>query len=289
MLQRLSAQWDRFRAGQAFAERHAALLEQSAKRLLTTLYEAIFKPIEPFISGVSRLIVVPYGLLHQVPFHALFDGTQYLVERFTMSYAPSATVHTICQQRVSPSTGRALVVGVADELIPSARSEALGVARSLGEVTLLLDDKATLATVRDSAPGCEVVHLACHGLFRSGNPMFSSLKLHDGWLLALDALELDLQGALVTLSACESGRSQTLSGDEIVGLMRAFLGAGAASMAVSMWLVQDEATAALMQTWYGHMRRGMGRAEALRVAQLALKSKFAHPYYWGPVMIVGQG
>ena len=119
--------------------------------------------------------------------------------------------------------------------------------------------------------------------------MFSSLKLHDGWLLALDATQLNLHGALVTLSACESGRSQTLSGDEIVGLIRAFLGAGVSSLVVSLWLVQDETTAEFMHNWYAEMRKGTSRAESLKIAQLALKSKFAHPYYWAPFMIVGQG
>ena len=288
LLQRLSAQWERFRAGRAFAMRHAAQLEQSAQRLLASLYDELFKPIEPFIQDVQRLIIVPHGLLHQVPFHALFDGSRYLIERFTISYAPSATVLAICQQRQSPASGQSLVVGVADELIPAAAAEAQAVATVLGTANVLLNEQATLAALRDCTPSCDVVHLACHGLFRAGNPMFSSLKLHDGWLLALDAMQLDLRGALVTLSACESGRSQTLSGDEIVGLMRAFLGAGVASLVVSLWLVQDETTAEFMQTWYEHMRKGMGRAEALQTAQLALKSKFAHPYYWAPFMIVGQ-
>ena len=180
------------------------------------------------------------------------------------------------------------MVGVADELIPAAATEAQTVADALGTDRVLLNEQATLAALREQMPGCDVVHLACHGLFRAGNPMFSSLKLHDGWLLALDAMQLDLRGALVTLSACESGRSQTLSGDEIMGLMRGVLGAGVASLVVSLWLVQDETTAEFMQTWYTNMRQGMGRAKALRAAQLTLKSKFAHPYYWAPFMIVGQ-
>ena len=288
LLQRLGAQWERFRAGRAFAKRHTLQLEQSTQRVLALLYDAVFKPLEPYISQQRELIIVPHGLLHQVPFHALFNGAGYLIERYTMSYAPSATVQTICQQRTSPNTGRAVVVAVADALIPAVVAEAHAVAQLISSTTLLIGDEATVSTVRKQVAGSEVVHLACHGLFRAGNPMFSSLKLHDGWLLALDALALDLRGALVTLSACESGRSQTLEGDEIMGLVRAFLGAGAATLVVSLWLVQDETTAELMRTWYDHIRRGMGRAEALRAAQLALKSKFAHPYYWAPFMIIGQ-
>ena len=288
LLQRLSAQWERFRAGPAFARRHAAQLEQSTQRILGSLYEALFKPVEPLLCDAKELIVIPHGLLHQVPFHALFDGTRYLVERFTLSYAPSATVLAICQQRPAPVVAKALVIGVTDALIPSVGTEVERVARTLNQPTVLMNEQATIAALQNQSAGCGIVHMACHGLFRAGNPMFSSLKLHDGWLLALDALKLNLRGALVTLSACESGRSQTLSGDEIVGLMRAFLGAGASSLVVSLWLVQDETTATMMESWYRHMRAGMGRAEALRAAQLALKAEFPHPYYWAPFMIVGQ-
>jgi CHAT domain-containing protein len=132
------------------------------------------------------------------------------------------------------------------------------------------------------------LHLACHGMFRSDNPMFSSLKLGDGWLTAAEVLDLDLAGALVTLSACESGRNEVFGGDELIGLTRAFLGAGAATLVASLWLVQDETTAELMDKWYEHLREGVGRAAALRRAQLELRDKFSHPYYWSPFVLIGQ-
>jgi CHAT domain-containing protein len=118
--------------------------------------------------------------------------------------------------------------------------------------------------------------------------MFSSLKLHDGWLLATDAMSLDLPGALVALSACESARSEVVGGDEILGLTRAFLRAGAATLVVSLWLVQDETTAKLMSEWYGRMRDGEGQAAALRTAQLELKAQYPHPYYWAPFVLIGK-
>ncbi len=118
--------------------------------------------------------------------------------------------------------------------------------------------------------------------------MFSSPKLCDGWLTAADALDLDLEGALVTLSACESGRNEVFAGDELIGLTRGFLGAGAATLVASLWLVQDETTAELMEKWYEHLRNGVGRATALRNAQLALKDRCPHPYYWAPFVLIGQ-
>jgi CHAT domain-containing protein len=132
------------------------------------------------------------------------------------------------------------------------------------------------------------LHLACHGLFRADNPMFSSLKLHDGWLTAADVMQLDLTGALVTLSACESGRNEVFAGDELIGLTRAFLGVGAPALVVSLWLVQDETTASLMEKYYEQLRDGAGPAEALRTAQLAIMEERPHPYYWAPFVLVGK-
>jgi CHAT domain-containing protein len=118
--------------------------------------------------------------------------------------------------------------------------------------------------------------------------MFSSLKVGDGWLAASDVIRLDLAGALVTLSACESGRNEVYAGDELIGLTRAFLGAGATTLVAGLWLVQDETTAELMENWYKLLSEGVGRATALRNAQLALKDKYPHPYYWAPFVLIGQ-
>ena len=226
-----------------------------------------------------------------MPFHALFDGENYLLDRHEVSYAPSATVLTLCQQRTVKDPTRALIAGVADTLIPAASAEVQSVARGLSErgiqTETLTDDDVTLEAIQAHAPGCDLLHLACHGLFRADNPIFSALKLNDGWLTAADAMQLDLKDALVTLSACESGRSTVVPGDEVIGLPRAFLGAGAATVVVSLWLVQDEAAITLMTHWYNRLSEGMGRAAALRAAQQALRERHPHPYYWAPFVLIG--
>jgi CHAT domain-containing protein len=240
-------------------------------------------------SAPGKLVVVPHGLLHQIPFHALFDGERYLLERFEISYAPSARVYSLCQQQTPPRVSeKALVMSVSDPLIPAVTEEARAVARHLPAARVLSDAQATMQALQDASSGCHVVHLACHGLFRSDNPMFSSLKLHDGWLTAADVMKLDLSGALVTLSACESGRNEVFAGDELIGLARAFLGVGASTLVVSLWVVQDEATASLMGKYYERLREGARPAEALRAAQLAIKEEHPHPYYWAPFVLVGK-
>jgi CHAT domain-containing protein len=298
-LQRLRTHMNRFRAGPEFAERHMTLLERSTREVLASLYSTLVVPVEglleemgartSYMAGTpAKLVIVPHGLLHQVPFHALFDGKAYLLERFEISYAPSAQVYSLCQEKVPRRSGGALVMSVADPLIPAVEKEARAVARYLPGAEVLSAKRATTDALRRASSGRSIVHLACHGLFRADNPMFSSLKLHDGWLTAADAMQLDFTGALVTLSACESGRNEVFAGDEPIGLTRAFLGIGASSLVVSLWLVQDEATAALMQGFYEQLRGDASPSEALREAQLAIKDKYSHPYYWAPFILVGR-
>jgi tetratricopeptide (TPR) repeat protein len=299
LVQQLDVQWDRLGAGREFAERHMTLLERLTQRVLTSLYGELIEPLEPLLNetadptsdgkGASRkLVIVPHGLLHRVPFHALFDGGSYLLERFEVSYAPSAKVYSLCQKRIPRGFDRALVLSVSDPSIPAVAEEAQAVVRHLPAAELLRDRQATMEALRLKAPGCGALHLACHGMFRVDNPMFSSLRLGDGWLAASEVIRLDLAGALVTLSACESARNAVFAGDELMGLTRAFLGAGATTLVASLWLVQDETTAELMENWYEHLSEGVGRATALRNAQLALKDKYPHPYYWAPFVLIGQ-
>jgi CHAT domain-containing protein len=251
--------------------------------------EALLEEIVSEGVGVpGKLVIVPHGVLHQIPFHALFDGERYLLERFEISYAPSAQVYALCQQQTPRASDKALVMSVADPLIPAVTQEARTVARHLPGAKVFGDAEATTEALRSASPGCYALHLACHGLFRSDNPMFSSLKLHDGWLTAADVMQLDLAGALVTLSACESGRNEVYAGDELIGLTRAFLGVGASTLVVSLWLVQDEAAASLMEKYYARLGNGVRPAEALRAAQLAIKDEYPHPYYWAPFVLVGK-
>jgi CHAT domain-containing protein len=297
LLQRLSMQWDRFRVGPEFVRQHMVLLERSAREILKHLYIVLMAPVEALLeeSALSdgagapgKLVIVPHGLLHQIPFHALFDSERYLLERFEISYAPSARVYSLCQQQDQRVSDKAMVMSVPDPLIPAVMEEARAVARHLPGAEVLNDGQATIDTLQNASAGCYVLHLACHGVFRADNPMFSSLKLHDGWLTAADVMQLDLAGALVTLSACESGRNEIFAGDELMGLTRAFLGVGASTLVVSLWVVQDETTASLMEKYYEGLRDGASPAEALRAAQLALKDEYPHPYYWAPFVLMGK-
>jgi CHAT domain-containing protein len=273
------------------------MLEKSSVRLLQVLYRQLFEKVMPAINQATaaaetgkraKLTIVPHGLLHQVPFHALHDGDAYMIDRYEIAYAPSATVWALCCPAAVEGQLGALAVGVADDEIPAAAQEARMVAAMVGDGKALIGSEALCATVLAEMADRRVLHFACHGLFRSDNPMFSALKLHDGWLTAGDVMRANLSASLVTLSACESGRSEVIGGDEVLGLTRAFLGAGAASLVVSLWLVHDEAALQLMERLYANLSAGMSRVAALRMAQLELRETHPHPYYWAPFVLVGR-
>lgn len=289
LLQRLEVQWDRLRAGTGMVAQHLPMLEQSARRVLAELYQAIVAPLRHMLPETGRLALVPHGLLHRVPFQALFDGQQYLIDQYEISYAPSATILALCQQRPTQEQGIALVLGVRDDSIPAVTEEVESITQLLPHSHSFLDEQATLERLRSQSQHCRIVHLACHGLFRDDNPAFSALKLGDGWLSAGDVLNLDFDGALVMLSACESQRGQDRSGDEIVGLTRAFLGAGASTLIASLWLAQDNSTALLATTFYRHLSASNSPTAALRQAQLSVRQSHPHPYFWAPFVVVGKG
>jgi CHAT domain-containing protein len=182
----------------------------------------------------------------------------------------------------------ALLLGVADEQTPRVRDEIRALAPLFQESVALLDSDATLGALRERARGADVLHLACHGQFRPDSPLFSSLRLGDGWMTVRDAYTLQLGAGLVTLSACETGVSAVAPGDELIGLVRGFFYAGAPSLLLSLWTVDDEATGELMTDFYTHLRAGARPAAALRAAQLRQMRGRPHPFFWSPFVLTGR-
>jgi CHAT domain-containing protein/tetratricopeptide (TPR) repeat protein len=280
-------QIDTMRYGHARLQRHHDQLLARANHYLNILYNLLMEPLERRLAA-RRLVVIPHRSLYYLPFHALYDGQQYLVERYELSYAPSATVLQHCIARPRRPLRRALLLGVSDEQAPRVRDEIRSLASLFPHVSTLLDENASLAALRGGVVGADLVHLACHGHFRPDNPLFSSLRLSDGWLTARDTYELELDCELVTLSACETGLSAIAPGDELIGLVRGFFTAGAPSLLVSLWTVDDESTAWLMSNFYKRLRGGERPAAALRQAQYDLLAERRHPFFWSPFLLMGR-
>jgi tetratricopeptide (TPR) repeat protein len=266
------------------------LLEPNARALLQRMYDVLMRPIEDWLGGYERLIIVPNGRLHQLPFGALHDRSGYVIERFEVANAPSASSLSFC---LRPRTrhSRRMLVGAhsADGALPGAIEEARAVAELYGaDAQLLLEDELTLARLKQEARQADLIHLAAHGVARTDAPMFSHLRLADGHQTALDCFDLELDCSLVTLSSCESGTGKISAGDEQIGLPRAFLYAGARTVVHSLWRIDDQFTRALMERFYLHLNAGHGRAAALRKAQLEqLRLGAVHPFLWASVSLVG--
>lgn len=286
-LSQLHFQLGGLRYGAGRLRAHLDQLALRARHYLSLLYDVLLRPIEGRLGG-RRLVIVPHRALHYVPFHALFDGSEYVIERREVSYAPSAAVLRHCCARAETSWRRAVLLGVPDAHAPRVRDEVIALTPLFPTVVVLLDEHASLAELRAQAPGADVLHLACHGRFRPDNPLFSSLRLADGWLTVHDAYSLDLDCSLVTLSACETGMSVVAPGDDLIGLARGFFAAGALSLVVSLWTVDDESTTALMASFYERLLAGDGPAAALRHAQRQLLHRAAHPFFWAPFVLLGR-
>ncbi|MGB9179357.1 MAG: CHAT domain-containing tetratricopeptide repeat protein [Pyrinomonadaceae bacterium] len=286
-LEQFRFQIDALRYGAARMRKHLTNLRERVLHHLQTLYDLLLRPVEERI-GERRLAFVPHRALHYVPFHALHDGASYLIERREVSYAPSAIVLHHCLSKPQGEISRALLLGVADEQTPRVIDEIETLAPLFPESLALLNGEATLAALREHAPEANILHLACHGQFRPDNPLFSSLRLGDGWLTVRDAYKLNLHCEMVTLSACETGVSAVAPGDELMGLARGFFSAGVPTLLLSLWTVDDEATARLMASFYTKLRAGNAPAAALRQAQLDLMKEEAHPYFWSPFVLLGR-
>ena len=276
-----------------------------------TLYDRLIGPVEHLLRGRRRLYLVPHGPLHYIPFQALVapDGDTLLREDGPpLVYAPSATLlfsrglreteraHEPCLPTGKPClpTGRpCLSLGYDSEgttRLRFAEKEAHNVARLTGG-RVLAGPVPKKAALFSQAENYRLLHISCHGEFDPEAPLSSALHLAAGeTLTALEVLDhLRLRCDLVTLSACESGLSRVRRGDELMGLIRAFMHAGAPALVSTLWRVDERSTMMLMERFYREIQAGVGFAEALRRAQLYLRSlpPFADPYYWAPFILVG--
>jgi len=276
----------KFRLGKEYLERFAPRLRGATQTHFRGLYEDLFRPLRRKLRE-EHLIIAPYGILHQLPFHALQDGERCLADEYTISYTPSGGVLAACLRRPASQEHGNVVFGVADARSPSIEMEARKVAELLPDAQLFLGEAATEERLQLVAPHARILHIATHGFFRRDNPLFSAIRLGDGFLSLFDLYRLNLKADLVTLSGCSTGLSAVVGGDELLGLTRGLLHAGARAVLLTLWDVQDTSTAEYMETFYRRMAEGQTAAVASRDALRNLRNKYEHPYYWAPFCLVG--
>ncbi|MBK9438360.1 MAG: CHAT domain-containing protein [Chloracidobacterium sp.] len=263
------------------------MAQERADRIGHLLYQELLGPLGN-LTEKGQLILSPAGMMHRLPFGALMKDGRYLTESQIVSYAPSASILSRCLEMASADTRSALVIGVPSITTPLVAAEIEAVSSYFEKHQLLFGSDATVEGVKANILGSGVIHLACHGKYRADNPRFSSLVLDCEELFANDIEDLPLAGCLVVLSSCDSGINEIVRGEEMIGLTRSFFAAGAGSLVMSLWRVNDGITTKLMTSFYRHLRAGNGVQSSLRSSQLELLDGGLHPYFWTPFIVSGR-
>ena len=261
--------------------------------------QLLLAPLE--IPAGKRIIIVPHGPLHYLPFQALRLDGQYLIERNPISIAPSISIAAKLAERTPTVAAQLVAFGnptinpdVADPL-PGAEREVHALSQQFPGATLFFKEQANKTNFQGSAPNARLLHVAAHAVADTLDPLHSKVLLADengqpNYLEAKDVMGMDLKGtALIALSACESGLGRVEDGDEVLGFTRSFLSAGTSTLLASLWPVSDAATETLMTTLYDDLAKGEQVQDAMRDAQRAVLAnpETAHPFFWAPFNLIG--
>ena len=283
---------------------------------LTLFYELLVNPVSDLLDE-QEIIIVPDRNLYRVPFAALLsESGKYLSERFRIRVVPSLSTLKLIQD--SPADYHcqtdALVVGDPDVgmviyrkkinqkfvPLPDARREAEMIAKRLG-VWPLLGQHATKQAVLEKLPSVSLIHIAAHGNpergeialaplqpVRPGSTAQTRIPQEDDYLLKMsDISKVKVRAKLVVLSCCHSGRGQ-IRAEGVVGIARAFLGAGARSVLVALWVLDDTATQKLMSLFYEHLIQGESASKSLHAAMKWMRDHgFTKVSRWAPFMLIG--
>jgi len=273
----------------SLSDRNNAFDRKTAREL----YLFLIQPATGWIRS-ERLVIVPHDALYSIPFQVLenpADGSS-LGERFQLSYAPSATIQAALH-KISAG-GEKSLLAAADPTIPDGQKEVESIARLYsGPNKVIVDELIKESEVKATAGDYDVIHLAVHGVFNSKEPMLSYLNLakggaNDGQLTAAEMFGLSLdKTSLVVFSACETGKVEATQSNEVLGMIRALLYAGASTVVLSYWEVDSASTALWMETFH-RAAQTSPPAEAARQALQAVKGRpeFVHPYFWSAFMLL---
>ncbi len=254
------------------------------------LSQYLISPIKKYISKNDLIYIVPYGILHYLPLHALEINGEPLIKNNPVIYLPSASLIKYCQKKGSRKLKSCASFGVDPygTLKDIVEEGAKAVAELFNTKPYLGEDCIKDNVIKNINK--DVIHFLCHGKFDYLNPLSSGILLYNCEILsAREIFNIKLDTELITLAACETGINNVSPGDELVGLTRAFLYAGAPSAIVSLWSVNAYSTKELILEFYKNLKKGEDKATSLQKAQIKIMNidKYSHPYYWAPFILVG--
>ena len=289
------------------------------------------KPAGNLLKRADTLLIVPDDRLFYFPFELLVrnrkgNAPHYLIEDFPISYAASASLLNPELRKIQPAPKEFFALGNPDfskkdrpngsnrllfwnkrtsskqmpslSPLPGAAAEVQMIAKNFATPTVLTGKKATEERFKNAAPNYRFLHLATHFLINDVHPMHSKIvlsqsggEIEDGFLQTFEIYNLRLRAEMVVLSGCQSGLGTLRRGEGIIGLTRAFLFAGVPNIVVSLWAVEDQSTARLMNAFYRNLRRGVHRSQALQQAKIELlhsPDQKQNPFYWAPFVLIGR-
>ena len=286
------------------------------------LYQKLIAPAGLDLAKTRQLVVVPDGVLWELPFQALANPQgRYLLDECAVSYAPSLTalktMSDVKRQRRSTPAGvrlfamgdpavenraggmQALVREETFDALPGARTEVQTLAKIYGDGSrVYMGADARESVFKAEAGKARVLHLATHAVLNNASPLYSYLLMardqggtEDGLLEARELLTMNLSAELVVLSACETARGHVGAGEGMIGLSWALLVSGVPTTVLSQWKVASESTSALMTAFHQNRAKDMSDAEALRAAALSVRRNpaYQHPFYWAAFTLIGAG
>jgi CHAT domain-containing protein/TolA-binding protein len=286
-LRLLRFQLAKFQLNQHLPEAFSGNAYRATMAHLSSLYAELIAPVRQQLSA-RHLVIVPHGILHYLPFQALHDGESFLMDCYDISFAPSAAVYALCHlRRGAPGKG-SVILGVPDAHAPLIKDEVESVHQVLPNSELFLGEAANHDVFYGRAQSSRIIHIATHGTFRPDNPMFSGVRLGDGYLYLYELYNLRFSAELLALSGCATGLNVVADGDELLGLIRGALYAGARSLLLTLWEVNDRSATMFMTAFYKLLQGATSKAMALTQAAREVREKYPHPYHWAPFVIVGK-
>ncbi|MCX7995247.1 MAG: CHAT domain-containing protein [candidate division WOR-3 bacterium] len=281
-------------------------------------YSNLIAPVVPEIKNKRRLGIVPYGVLHNLPFSTILldkKVKKLLIDEFDIFYIPSASVYEVAHNKNKLRKSKTIIFAKSDfsehpewfDLpLPGTIAEKDSIVKSGGltGVNVFSDESGSSrppseTNARKYLKDYDIIHLATHGKLAPGDSALESRLIlskdeeNDGELKVREIFNMEIDAYLVTLSACETGQLRGFSeggyfGDELTGLSRAFIFAGTPSVIASLWKVSDVSTALLMAQFYKNLK-GADKTKALCDAQrwLMKKEYFDKPFFWAPFVVIG--
>lgn len=309
-------------------EQNSLLFESAIESILfgSTDLEKLFRigrliDVDSILSQSNSIIVMADGYFHQLPFGIIplnhpespksFGSAKYLIEKAEVRTLNSLQDLTVRPKRNNHQFGFS-GFGVNDfqngatsrNLIslPKAPQEILNISKSLNRLDhnkTFINENATVDEFRSNAGNSRILHMATHSEVSESDPLFSTLHFYaegneesnqvlSGRLFAYELFELDLQNDLIMLNSCESGGDRFIQGSGVMGISRALRYAGANSLVLNSWSVNDHYAADFAEEFYKHLNNGETKSKALQLTKIHfIKNKNANPHFWGPYILNG--